>query len=340
MIAASRPVLIAALAIALIAHGLGLHGSFDDEAVEIAGSTGGAQSVSGYSFADMTQGVETPVDAEETPQPSTETDDVTDPLEPVQTVEDVDPPDETAQEQPTEEVAQEEPTETEVTQTQEVVEDVPVEDALEPELTPLAVETVVPILPVEPVEAEPVEAARPEPIETLEAQEDNTSAVARSLRPKPRTPEFEKRHEPPPPPEPQPTPQPTQRVQQPTPQTQGDANQNANRGGATGTQQRTNSNTTGTGTTSQAGNAAITNYPGQVMRRINRVRKPRVGFQGTAVVAFRVSASGGLAGVSLSRSSGNQKLDQAALNIIRRAAPFPPPPPGADRSFAISIEIR
>lgn len=87
----------------------------------------------------------------------------------------------------------------------------------------------------------------------------------------------------------------------------------------------------------RAGNAAISNYPGKVMARIRRVPKPRVGYRGTTRVSFRVSPSGGLAGVSVSRGSGSARLDQAALRIIRRAAPFPRPPAGARRSFSISI---
>jgi protein TonB len=58
------------------------------------------------------------------------------------------------------------------------------------------------------------------------------------------------------------------------------------------------------------------------------------------VVAFSVSASGGLAGVSIARSSGSAALDAAALRMVQRAAPFPPPPKGAQRSFSISIKGR
>ena len=89
-----------------------------------------------------------------------------------------------------------------------------------------------------------------------------------------------------------------------------------------------------------AGNAAASNYPGLVMQRISRVRKPRVGASGTATVRFSVSPSGGLANVSVARSSGSPRLDRAALQVIRRAAPFPKTPPGAQRSFQIRIEGR
>lgn len=88
----------------------------------------------------------------------------------------------------------------------------------------------------------------------------------------------------------------------------------------------------------QAGNAAVSNYPGQVMRRISRVGKPRIRTKGTAVISFSVSSGGGLASVSVSRSSGSAALDRAAVGMIRKAAPFPRPPAGAQRRFTIRIK--
>ncbi len=89
-----------------------------------------------------------------------------------------------------------------------------------------------------------------------------------------------------------------------------------------------------------AGNAAASNYPGQVMSRIARVGKPRVRSRGTAVIAFSVGNGGQLAGARVARSSGSAALDQAALGIIRQAAPFPRPPAGAQRNFSIQIKGR
>ncbi|MCA0206425.1 MAG: TonB family protein [Proteobacteria bacterium] len=85
------------------------------------------------------------------------------------------------------------------------------------------------------------------------------------------------------------------------------------------------------------GNAAASNYPGQVMQRIQRVRRARVNARGTAVVAFTIAAGGGLAGVQIVRASGSAVLDQAALDHIRRAAPFPAPPEGAQRQFSFEF---
>jgi periplasmic protein TonB len=96
----------------------------------------------------------------------------------------------------------------------------------------------------------------------------------------------------------------------------------------------------GTGATTEAGNALASNYPGAVMRKINRTRKPRVGFQGTAIVGFEIAANGTLAGVQILQSSGESTIDQAALDHLRRAAPFPAPPAGAQRKFQVEYVSR
>ena len=94
---------------------------------------------------------------------------------------------------------------------------------------------------------------------------------------------------------------------------------------------------TGTAKTKAAGNAAAQNYAGKVMRKISRVPKPRVASQGSATVRFTISAGGGLASVVIIKSSGSAALDRAALKVISRAAPFPKPPAGAERSFTLKI---
>ncbi len=87
-------------------------------------------------------------------------------------------------------------------------------------------------------------------------------------------------------------------------------------------------------------NAAASNYPGQVMARIARLKRPRTSSRGAATIAFTVAGNGGLAAVQLAASSGSAQLDQAALDLVRRASPFPPPPPGAQSSFSIRIKGR
>lgn len=98
--------------------------------------------------------------------------------------------------------------------------------------------------------------------------------------------------------------------------------------------------TTEAGNSAEAGNAAATNYPGAVMRKISRTRKPRVGMRGTAIVGFEVAGNGGLAGVQVLQSSGAAEIDAAAVEHLRRAAPFPPPPAGAERRFQVAYDSR
>jgi protein TonB len=88
------------------------------------------------------------------------------------------------------------------------------------------------------------------------------------------------------------------------------------------------------------GDAAASTYPGLVRQRIARQRMPRTGGQGVAQVAFAIAPGGGLAQLGLARSSGDARLDRTALELVRRAAPFPPPPAGAQRRFTIPIRAR
>jgi protein TonB len=59
--------------------------------------------------------------------------------------------------------------------------------------------------------------------------------------------------------------------------------------------------------------------------------------KGIATVGFVLDHSGGVASVVLLRSSGEADLDAESLALVNRAAPFPPPPAGAPKSFAIEV---
>jgi len=80
----------------------------------------------------------------------------------------------------------------------------------------------------------------------------------------------------------------------------------------------------------------IAAYAAQVRAQVAANRPGGRGGHGTAVIAFGVSPSGGLAYARLSRSSGVPALDQAALSAVRGAAPFPRPPTGA-RSLSFTF---
>lgn len=170
----------------------------------------------------------------------------------------------------------------------------------------------------------PVEQARspsPDPLDRLVA-EAGTSAPESSIRPQAR------------PDRPEP-----KRRTTPTPKQSGNANRSARAGDASG---RENAQQQQAGSSqnarTRAGNAAVANYPGEVMRHIQRTRRERVNVRGSAQVSFTIAANGALAAVSIARSSGSARLDQVALQQIHRAAPFPPPPAGARRNFTLRID--
>jgi protein TonB len=171
----------------------------------------------------------------------------------------------------------------------------------------------------------PEQAPLSPPLETLKAASEN--AVTESLRPALR---------------PERKPEPVRRAEkkpQPRETQRGNARENAVVGSAQGSRQATATRQAGgAGQATRAGNAAASNYQGEVMQRISRTRKPRIASRGAALVRFSIAGNGGLGGVSIARSSGSARLDSAALQMIRRAAPFPPPPPGARTSFTITIQ--
>lgn len=112
-------------------------------------------------------------------------------------------------------------------------------------------------------------------------------------------------------------------------------------GKATGTSKgKAKQKSAGKARSKKAGNAKASNYAGLVMRKISRMRRPRVDSRGTARVAFRVSSSGSITSIRIAKSSGSAALDKAALQLVRRAAPFPRPPQGAQRSFTVSIKSK
>jgi TonB family protein len=61
---------------------------------------------------------------------------------------------------------------------------------------------------------------------------------------------------------------------------------------------------------------------------------------GLASVAFSLDAGGRVTSASVVHSSGHADLDSEAGAILRRASPFPPPPPGAPRSMTVPISFQ
>ena len=80
-------------------------------------------------------------------------------------------------------------------------------------------------------------------------------------------------------------------------------------------------------------------YAANVYGALARNKPKSVGMSGNVTVSFAISASGSLRNAVVARSSGKAPLDHAALAIIRRSAPFSPPP-GSERSYIITIHFR
>jgi protein TonB len=88
------------------------------------------------------------------------------------------------------------------------------------------------------------------------------------------------------------------------------------------------------------GQASQASYGRAVMRKISSTRKKSTSLRGTVVIAFGITANGGLASAHVARSSGSVELDALGLDHIRRAAPFPPPPGGAPTRFSVEFQGR
>jgi protein TonB len=145
--------------------------------------------------------------------------------------------------------------------------------------------------------------------------------------------------------QPPPPPRQTQQARQTPAAPQGNSTQDTRRGTETTAPPRAQATQSGQGqqvdqSAVAAARQAAANYGNVVMRRISRTRRENTRSRGVAVVSFRVGASGQLASVGIGQSSGDAELDRIAVNHVRRAAPFPAPPAGAQTSFSIQFQGR
>jgi protein TonB len=113
---------------------------------------------------------------------------------------------------------------------------------------------------------------------------------------------------------------------------QGENNQDSKRGSADGNvAAASDQNSRSAGSSGGAGSAAVANYPGKVQSRIRRsVKVPseykRMSASMNVRIRLSIGSTGGISGLSIARSSGIPELDQAVVDGVRRAAPFPPLP--------------
>ena len=98
-----------------------------------------------------------------------------------------------------------------------------------------------------------------------------------------------------------------------------------------------------TGAKQEGGRAtAISAYRGRLYSHISRKKvSPRSQRVGTVIVRFTVGRQGELISSEVTKSSGHQILDDAAIASITRAAPFPPMPSEAnDGPLVVSIPFK
>ncbi len=184
-----------------------------------------------------------------------------------------------------------------------------------------------PTEPVEPVEAvTPMAVAPVEPTEVQHAEPEKPIEQPVVKKPEPKKPVAREK------------PVEKPKPKKPTPKkagSKGDAAEDRKRGSADGTEaanaNRDGSRNAGRSSTG-AGSAAVANYPGKVQSKIRRsVRVPSAFRRERNSMSVRVRltivSSGQLGGVSVVRGSGVSELDEAVVNGVRRAAPFPPLPP-------------
>jgi protein TonB len=219
-----------------------------------------------------------------------------------------------------------------------LVSEVPAEESV---VQPMS--TVVPEqpTPVDTVSSE-VQPAEVQPVETATVPEEVKPVETAEIQPEPEQPQEVVTPAPKPKPTVQEKPKPVEKKRPPkkTAGSRGEGQQDSQRGVAEGTSQaQSDSNSRAAGNNSGIGTAATANYTGKVRSRIRRaIRQPR-GVQGSVVVTFSVSGSGSLTSARVSRGSGVPEIDQLALDAVRRAAPFSPPPGGQSMTMSAPIEI-
>lgn len=94
--------------------------------------------------------------------------------------------------------------------------------------------------------------------------------------------------------------------------------------------------------TPNARNVEQDDYLRIVWTRIMRYRPARVPVAGTTRLRFTLASDGELLSAEVADSSGNATLDRAALDAVRRAAPFPSPPQSSSpvQHFEIPFQFR
>lgn len=91
----------------------------------------------------------------------------------------------------------------------------------------------------------------------------------------------------------------------------------------------------------EIGNAEVTNFKGLVQKRLERAKKRvSVAGKGSVTVSFTITAGGSVTGLRVRKSSGKPAVDKGALDVVRKASPFPAIPAEAKRkSWSMSVPM-
>ncbi|WP_254019273.1 energy transducer TonB family protein [Mesorhizobium escarrei] len=130
---------------------------------------------------------------------------------------------------------------------------------------------------------------------------------------------------------PLPTPRP-----RPTPGSRGAGETNGARGAADGEERDAVASSKGK-KQAASGNAIESRYSGEVQNKLARANRRvsksiQASARNNARVVFVVMADGSISDIQLAESSGSAELDQFALTLVRKQAPFPPIPSETGRS--------
>ena len=190
------------------------------------------------------------------------------------------------------------------------------------------------IIPAISVTLAPVDAASPE-IQDQDIAVGPTMQKAEAAPPEPPKEEQVEKVEQPPPPQqqadvtlPQETPK---EVEKPTPQAQPPAPET-----------RAPPKTENVGQLTQASANAYNALVFGHLQRFKRYPAAARGAAGTTVIRFELNRAGDVISSEIEKSSGKTVLDQEALEILRRASPFPPFPsakPGAHDTYLAPINF-
>ncbi|SES38268.1 outer membrane transport energization protein TonB [Tranquillimonas rosea] len=211
--------------------------------------------------------------------------------------------------------------------------------------TPEAPATAGLALPDQPEPEAEMDTAPPEPPEPPEepepeaTDEEETADLPPGVRP------VQRPDRPEPEPEPEPEPQPQRQQEEPR-QGQQNADRQQQRAAGQGGGAQSGAGQQSAGQSLSAGQRQnlTAQWGGQIVRRIERNKRyPRAarGASGTATVRLSVNPNGQLVGLSLTRSTGNRALDQAALQAVRSGR-FPAAPRGLTQSsysFTLSMSF-